>query len=103
MAIYGKLRSKVKKAMAPREISISRPGGKGLSTPEIREVLASLSTAGRKGDVPRMTYRYNPHTTLLGKDPLFLRPKTADLARTAVKVRGVLRRQFGGKYLVHLS
>jgi len=82
-------------------MSITR-NSKGLSKSEVNEVLSSLKRAKAKGLLPSLSYEYNPHTLLFGKDPLYVKPKAAPLARTAVKVRQVLRSEHGSKYSVRL-
>ncbi len=84
------------------EFAVSRMGKGGLSRQEISEVLATLKLAKAKGEIPPLTYEASSHSRLFGKDPIYLSPKSADLKRTAVKVRMLLRRKFGDKYSVYL-
>ena len=88
--------------MKPKEISITK-GKQGLSKSENKEVITALRAARGREEIPALTFEYNRSPLFFGKDPLYLEPKTADLRRTAVKVRTVLRRAFGNKYSVHLG
>ena len=96
------IKARAKRVMTPREIAVDRGGGKGLSSSEVDDALKVIRAAKAQGKLPAMTYEYNPHTRIFGKDPLYLKPKSADLRRTAVKVRTVLRAKYGSKYFVHL-
>lgn len=96
------IKARAKRVMTPREIAVDRGGGKGLSNTEINEVLKVIRAAGQLRKLPEMTCEYRGHPRIFGKDPLYLKPKSADLRRTAVKVRTVLRAKYGSKYSVHL-
>ena len=85
-----------------REIAINIKGRNGLAGIEIDEILETLREAKARGILPPLTYEANRRTRLFGKDPMYVRPKTGSLGRTAVKIRKVLRSQYGNKYSVRL-
>lgn len=90
-----------------KEIFIDRKGAKGLAPIEIDEILATLREAKNKGLLPALTYEANRRTWLFGKDPMYVWPKSGitsklALGRIAVKIRKVLRSQYGPKYSVGL-
>jgi len=86
-----------------KEIAVTRKGKTGLSGEETKEVLSAIRSARGRGQLPAMSYEYNPHPRIFGKDPIYLIPKNADVKRTGVKVRAVLRQRFGDKYSVYLT
>ena len=96
------LRESLRKLTKPREMSVTPRGKSGMSSRENTEVIAALRKAKARGEIPGLTFQYNPRTTLFGKDPLYLSPKNADLKQTAVKVRRVLQKSFGNRYSVKL-
>ncbi len=85
-----------------KEFAVSVKGKPGLTSKENSEVINALRQARVAGELPRLSFEYNPHPKLFGKDPLYLSPKTGDVKRVAVKVRTALRKRFGSKYSVHL-
>jgi len=93
----------MKKIAGPQWIVVSKPKGVGLSSREAKEVIDLVRQAKHAGEVPAMSYEYNPHSRFFGKDPVYFQPKTADLRRTAVKLRKVLRKRVGLIYNVRLS
>lgn len=97
-----KVKKKLKRIFRAREIAVNRKGKSGLSKAEISEVLSAIRSARRKGLLPDLTLVYNPHPDFLGKDPIYLKPKSADLKRTAVKVRAIIRTKFADKYDIYL-
>ncbi len=92
----------IRKVSKAKEISINIKGKSGLSRGQINEVLGVIREARNKDKLPAMSYEYNPHTLIFGKDPLYLKPKTASLSRTGVQVRRIIREHFGNKYTVQL-
>jgi len=85
-----------------KEFAVSRKGKMGLTKQEIAEVLSAIRSARAKGEVPALSYETNQRPGIFGKDPIYLTPKSAELKRTAVKVRQVLKQRFGDKYTVYL-
>lgn len=86
-----------------KEFFVVPRGKMGMSSKENNEVLAVLRAARLRGELPPLQYEYNKHPTLWGKDPLYLHPKSGvDVARTGVRVRTVLRREFGSRFSVKL-
>jgi hypothetical protein len=99
-----KVKSKVTKALRPREIAIARKGGGGLSGSEIKSVLATLRAARSENRIPALTYEHAKGIFQhVDKSPFYVAPKTADLRRTAVQVRQVIRKAYGDRYIVFLS
>lgn len=89
--------------MKPSEIEITPKGKRGMSGKDNDAVLAVLRRARTQGVLPSMSFEYNRHPRIFGSDPLYLTPKGADLRRTAVKVRSVIRGAFGDRYSVRLG
>jgi len=100
--LRAKLKARIGELTKPRELSVTPRGKAGMSNRNNTEVIAALRKAKARGEIPSLTFEYNPHTILFGKDPLYLRPKSGDLKRVAVKVRRSLRKAFGSKYTVRL-
>lgn len=91
------------KLNVPKEIAITPTGKVGMThTHEINEILDVLRQAKARGELPELVYEHSTHPKMFGADPLYLQVKDTPLARTAVKVREVLRKAFGNKYEVHL-
>ena len=89
--------------MKPQEIAITPKGKSGMSGKDNDAVLVVLRKARAQGVLPAMSFEYNKHPRVFGSDPLYLLPKGADLKRTGVKVRSVIRQAFGDKYSVRLG
>ena len=87
--------------MSKKEISITAEG-KGLTKHQIDEVLKTLREARKREELPALEYEFNPHP-LLGKDPIYITPKTASIESTATKIRLILHQEFNNKYTVKLS
>ena len=84
-----------------KEFVVNRKGKTGLSEQETDDILAVLRLAKQRGELPALEYERS-RSRLFGKDPIYLKPKSADLKRTAVRVRTLLRQKFGDKYSVYL-
>ena len=84
------------------EFAISRKGKLGLSSAENKEVLKALREWKDDGLIPSLTYKYNAHPGIFGKDSIYAKPKTGSVSRTAVIVRRLIRRTFSSKYTVYL-
>ena len=85
-----------------KKFAVSIKEKNGLTKQEIAEVLSVIKLARAKGELPALSYEVNQHPRIFGKDPVYLTPKLADVKRTAVKTRQVLKRKFGDKYTVYL-
>ena len=92
----------IRPKMRPREVAVYLKGGVGLSKRQLDEVLSTITAARRRGVLPKLSYRYNPHPRIHGADPLYLLPKSGSVPRFGVKVRTVIRNAFGNKYSVRL-
>ena len=90
-------------SIKPNCISIFPKGKVGMSGGENNEVLAILRRARARGELPSLTFEYNKHPRIFGKDPLYIYVKGASLGRTGVKIRTILRKAFGSKFLVRLN
>ncbi len=86
-----------------KEFYITAAGKTGLSSKENDEVLSALRSARRESEIPELHYEYNKHPRIFGKDPVYLRPKSGSVKRTAVLVRKAIRKRFGNKYAVRLG
>ncbi len=73
----------------PREVGITTGKG-GLTKSEIKDVLATLSSAGKMGKLPQMSYEYHP-PFLLGREVLYLIPKDGNVHKARVLIREVLK------------
>ena len=85
-----------------KEFAVAVKGKSGLSSKENKDVITALRQARTAGEIPGLSFEYNPHPKVFGKDPLYLSPKTGDVKRAAVQVRTALRKRFADKYSVYL-
>lgn len=84
----------------PREIMITTGRG-GLTKTEIKDVLDILGEAVRKKEVSNFTYEYRPPVPILSsREPLNLIPKTVPVATFRRQVNRVIRREYGGGYII---
>ena len=85
-----------------RKLSVTEKGKGGLSQNQAESILVALKQAKARGGLPPLSYEYNPHSRLFGRDPLYVWPKSGGAARVGVKIRNIIRGKFGGKYSVRL-
>lgn len=82
----------------PKEVMITTGKG-GLTKSEIKDVLATLSSAGKRGELPQMSYEYRP-PFLLGREPIFLIPKDGKVHKARVLIREVMKARYGTQFIV---
>lgn len=82
----------------PKEVGITTGKG-GLTKSEIKDVLATLSSAGKAGKLPQMSYEYHP-PFLLGREVLYLIPKDGNVHKARVLIREVIKAKYGTQFIV---
>lgn len=67
-------------------ITIEKPKGVGLTSKEIKGVLALLTETARKRGLPRATYEYRPPLGSLTKETLYIKPKNQATEQILLRV-----------------
>ncbi len=99
-----KIAKVIKYLREPRLIIVFPKGKRGMDTSDLRTVLKVLKEAERSRKIPVFGYSHDKtNWHIYGKAPLYLEPKHANLRRTAVQIRTIIRQKFGDKYSVRLT